>query len=328
MTGIFGQSPDGNNVLSCTLRNGGTVATVLSWGATLQDFRIAGISHPLNLGGCDMSAYLGSMQYFGAIVGPVANRIAGARFVIGGQTHQLERNENGQTSLHSGPSGFSQRNWTFDEIGPAMCRLVMNHPDNLGGFPGPIRVSTTYRLDETGALDIEITGESEKPVFFSPAFHGYWNLSGSEDLSDHELLVAADRYLPVDEDQIPKGPPENVAESPFDYRDFRPIGPLFDHNFCLSPQHGEMQLACTVKAGGLALDVTTDQPGVQVYNGQHIDTGATRGLQAKPYGKMSGLAIEPQFWPDTPNRPDYPSSLLLPGQVARHRSRFAIRRDG
>lgn len=328
MTDFFGQSPDGEDVASCTLRNNGTVATVLSWGATLQDFRIADVPQALTLGGNDMAAYLGPMQYFGAIVGPVANRIAGGQFVLEGQTYHLDRNENGRTSLHSGSSGFSQRNWEFDQIGPAMCRLVLTHPDMLGGFPGPVRVATTYRLDDTGALEVEITGETDKPVFFNPAFHGYWNLSGSRDLSDHQLLIAADSYLPVDEDQIPKGPPEKVDQTPFDYRDFRDVGQLLDHNFCLPPKQRGMQLACIVKAGGLVLEVTTDQPGVQVYNGRHIDTGATRGVQALPYGSMAGLAIEPQFSPNSPNRPDYPSCLLVPGQVARHRSRFAIRRDG
>lgn len=327
MLRLFGHDPQGDPVLSHTIRNGGAAATLLSWGASLQDFRLAGADHPLVLGGTDMQAYLGPMQYFGAIVGPVANRIEGARMVVGDQHHMLDRNENDRTTLHSGSSGFSQRNWVFDQVERSACRMVLTHAHGLGSFPGPIRAAVTYRLDNQGALEIEITGETDSATVFSPAFHGYWNLTGSGDLSDHRLQIMADRFLPVDADQIPFGPPTAVADTPYDYRAMRPIGAKLDHNFCLPQLDGAMQLACRLEGGDLTLEVMTDQPGVQLYNGQHIDTGDSKGLTGRGYGAMTGLAIEPQFWPNTPHQPDYPSNLLMPGRLSAHRSRFVITRN-
>ena len=322
MIEVFGKTPEGDDVMRCQIRNGGAVASIITWGATLQDFRLDRLDRSLVLGGNDMAAYLGPMRYFGAIVGPVANRIAGGQMEVKGQHFDLDKNEAGRTTLHGGLAGFSDRNWSFDMTGPAECRLMLSHPDGLGGFPGNISVGVTYRLDKSGALDIEIIGMTDAPTYFSPAFHGYWNLSGKQDLSDHRLTVFAPTYLPVDDDQIPLGRPSPVDEGPFDYRMARPVGAVLDHNFCLPFVRGQMQEACKVEAAGLSLEVSTNQRGVQIYNGLHIQTGASRGHGGRAYGPCAGLAIEPQFWPDTPHQPGYPSSLISPGQVSKHRSRF------
>jgi aldose 1-epimerase len=325
MTEVFGQAPDGSDVLRCVLRNGGSCASVLTWGATLQAFRLDGVPRSLILGGSDLQAYLGPMRYFGAIVGPVANRISQGRMSVDGKTCDLDKNERGVTTLHSGIAGFDARNWHLADLSETSCTLSLIHPDGLGGFPGTIEVRVVYHLEADGALMIEVTGQTDQPTFFSPAFHGYWNLTGSADLKDHALRVPSAHYLAVDDDQIPLGDPQPVAETAFDYRDFSPIRDNLDHNFCLDAD-GRMQPACQLQAGGLTLDVSTDQPGVQVYNGAHISTEEVLGHEGKPYGRCAGLAIEPQFWPDTPNRPDFPSSLLRPGKTARHRSRFHVTR--
>lgn len=325
MTVFFGKTPEGQDVTRCEIRNGGAVANIISWGAALQDFRLEDRELGLVLGGSDMAAYLGPMRYFGAIVGPVANRIAGGRMTVAGTNFELDKNEAGRTTLHSGIAGFSDRNWSFANVTTSSCRLSLTHPDGLGGFPGNIDVGVTYRLGDDGALDIEITGETDAATFFSPAFHGYWNLSGQPDLADHRLLVNAASYLPVDEGLIPLGTPETVSNTSFDYLASRSIGALLDHNFCLAPGQGRMQPACQLDAAGLRLVVETDQPGVQIYNGAHIDTGTAVGHAGKPYGRFAGLAIEPQFWPDTPHQPSYPSSMLLPGTASRHLSRFHVR---
>lgn len=322
----FGVTPGGENVVRHKISNGGTAISVLSWGATVQEFRVMGESHSLILGGRDMAAYLGSMDYFGAVVGPVANRIASGEIEIGGVRHQLDKNEAGRTTLHSGVAGYSGRNWRFTNVTPTHCRLDLHHPDGLGGFPGNINASVTYSIDNAGHLEIEMTGEADQPTYFNPAFHGYWNLSGSADLSDHRLMVPATRYLPVDGALIPLGAPVPVASSDFDYRQARAIGPVLDHNFCLSQGGHQMELACRLTTERLQLDVLTDQPGVQLYNGAHIDTGADLGVDGGAYGPHTGLAIEPQFWPDTPHHPDYPDCLLLPEKPVRYRSRFELRR--
>ncbi len=324
MTDIFGTGRDGQTVTFCDLHAGGARARILSWGATLQDYRIADVDHGLVLGGDSVDAYLGPMLYFGAIVGPVANRIAGGQMQIGGQTFDLDKNEAGRTTLHGGCAGYSGRNWTFRSVSDAACQLVLQHPNGLGGFPGPIVATTTYRLDASGALEIEITGQSDADTYFSPAFHGYWNLSEQADLSDHLLTVPAESYLPVDQDQIPLGDAASVSGTGFDYRKPRSIGAVLDHNFCISPPHNVMRPVCWLSASGLVLEVQADQPGVQIYNGADIDTGQMMGHGSKPYGRYAGLAIEPQFWPDTPNQRGYPSSLLRAGQTSRHRMRFQV----
>lgn len=320
----FGTTPDGHDITACRLHAGGATACILSWGATVQDYRIAGVDHSLILGGGTPAVYLGPMRYFGAIVGPVANRIAKGRMQVNGRICDLDKNENGQTTLHSGCAGFNDRNWTLTRNSDAECALRLDHPDGLGGFPGNIAVTTTYRLDATGALEVEVTGVSDADTYFSPAFHGYWNLSGASDLSDHLLTIPADSYLPVDADQIPIGAPVPVSGTDFDYRTPRRIGAVLDHNFCFNTPSGGLRPVCTLAAGGITLEVQSDQPGVQVYNGAHIDTGPTPGHAGQPYGACAGLAIEPQFWPDTPNQPGYPPNLLRAGQTSRHRARFQV----
>jgi aldose 1-epimerase len=320
----FGLNPYGTQVKACELRAGGAVARVLSWGATVQDYRVAGIDHSLILSGETIDSYFDQMHYFGAIVGPVANRIAGGRMQINGQSFDLDKNENGQTTLHSGCAGFSDRNWSLSQASDNACELTLDHPDGLGGFPGNIRATVIYRLTASGALEVEISGQADADIFFSPAFHGYWNLSGGNDLSDHLLTVPADAYLPVDAEQIPIGNPAPVEGTAFDYRKPRHIGPVLDHNFCLGSSETPLQTACRVEASGIVLDVQTDQPGVQIYNGCHIDTAPFNGHLGKPYGPCAGLAIEPQFWPDTPNQPSFPSSLLRAGERFVSRSRFEI----
>ena len=323
---IFGTMPEGEKIVRHQISNGGTSISVLSWGATIQELRVMGESHSLLLGGRDVTAYLGSMQYFGAVVGPVANRIAGAEMEIGGIRHQLDQNEAGRTTLHSGVAGYSGRNWRFTNVTPTRCRLELHHPDGLGGIPGNIDASVTYTIDTAGHLEIEMTGAADQPTYFNPAFHGYWNLSGSADLSDHRLMVPATSYLAVDDAQLPLGAPVSVAGSEFDYRHARAIGSVLDHNFCLSQGGDQMVLACRLSTQRLQLDVLTDQPGVQLYNGAHIDTGADLDVDGGSYGPHAGLAIEPQFWPDTPHHPEYPDCLLLPEKPVRYRSRFELRR--
>ena len=324
MTTPFDVSPTGEQVHVCELRAGAARARILSWGATLQEYRVAGVDHSLVLGGETLAAYLGPMRYFGAIVGPVANRIANGQMRVNGEIYHLDTNENGRTTLHSGCAGFNDRNWTFTKVSESECELTLHHPDGLGGFVGNQLVTATYRLDATGALEVEINGRSDKDTYFSPAFHGYWNLSGNADLSDHKLTVMVDSYLPVDADQIPVGEPQKVKGTPFDYNSPHEIGAVLDHNFCLDVSTTPLQTACRLEASGIILEVQTDQPGVQIYNGLHIDTGAFKGLAGRPYGNCAGLAIEPQFWPDTPNQPGFPSNFLSAGRVSTHRTCFKV----
>ena len=323
---LFGTLPDGSPVTRVTLARAGTTARFITWGASLQEFRLDEIDRALNLGADNLAAYIWEMRYFGAVVGPVANRIAAGRMTLDGTTHALDRNEEGITTLHSGAKGFSFRNWTVQDSAPDRVTFALVHPDGMGGFPGPIDVAVTYSLDADGALVIEITGASPRLTAFSPAFHGYWNLSGAAHVTDHALSVNASHYLPVDASGIPLGAPAPVAGTHFDHRSPHSLEGAVDHNYCLDGWNGDVAPACQLRAGGLVLDVATDQPGVQIYDAGHNKITDMPGLQGRPYGPLSGLAIEPQFWPDHVNHPDYPQSLLRPGEVYRQTSRFHVYR--
>jgi aldose 1-epimerase len=195
--------------------------------------------------------------------------------------------------------------------------MSLTMPDGGGGFPGTLSLSVEYRLEEDGALSVEIEATSDGPTFCNPAQHSYWNLSGEADLSHHKLTVHAERYLEVDARKIPLGGPRPVAGTPFDYRKAASLpgeeGPPLDHNFCLRDEPGELR-------------VITTEPGLQVYDGQHIDSGQHLGHSGTPYGARAGIALEPQRWPDAPNHPDYPSILLRPGETYRQLSRFHAKR--
>ena len=322
----LGTAPDGTPVMCVRIANGGAQAHVLTWGAALQDLRFDGVAHSVILGSADPAAYFERMRNFGMIVGPLANRIAGGRFVLDGTEHRLDRNEKERTTIHGGAQGFGARNWEIIETGEDRVTLSLTHPDGLCGFPGAIEATVTYSLDMRGALTIEIDGKTERPTVFGPAFHGYWSLDGGPDLSGHRLSIDAGRYLPVDDALIPTGAPAPVAGTGFDYRAPRTPDNALDHNFCLSDARGGLRHACALEAGGLRLDVETTEPGLQVYTGRNLATAPFAGHGGVPYGANAGIAIEPQLWPDAPNHPEYPSSVLRPGETYRQVSRFSVTR--
>ncbi|MEO1470672.1 MAG: aldose epimerase family protein [Pseudomonadota bacterium] len=325
----FGTAPDGTPVHRVRLEGGGTRAAILTWGASLQDFRVDAHDRPLVLGSPAFEAYPTVMRHFGAIAGRVANRIAGGRAPLGDGTVELERNEAGRTTLHAGSTGTGISLWKLEGTDRRSCALRITCPDGASGFPGTLHATAVYRLDDAGALVLEIEAHADAPTFCNFASHAYWSLDGGADLSGHTLQVAASRYLPVDEAKIPLGPPAPV-EGRFDFRQPRAVmapgdGPL-DHNFCLDAPGGAAT-ACSLAAGGLRLDVTTTEPGLQLYDGGALATAPHPGHGGAPYGAHAGLAIEPQRWPDAPNHPDYPSILLEPGQRYSQRTRFHVHPD-
>lgn len=320
-------APDGSTIRQITLQGGGLRAQILTWGATLQGLWLDGIAHSLVLGCPDPVAYRQDLLYFGAIVGPVANRIAGARFDLDGRTFRLDANENGARTLHGGSQGFSQRNWRLAEAGADHCTLELDHPDGLCGFPGPLQVSAAYRLDKD-ALLVRITGHASAPALFAPAFHAYWNLDSRNDLSAHLLAVAADTYLPVDRSMIPVGGPASVAGTAFDYRSPAPPSRGLDHAFCLTTKRGALREAARLTAGGVRLILETTEPGLQVYASGFSSSGPWPGHGGKPFGRFAGIALEPQVWPNAANRPDFPSARIRPGEPVTQVSRFVLTRDG
>lgn len=323
-----GTAADGQAVHAVTLSGGGLTLRLLTLGATVQDLRLAGVDWPLVLGAENPVAYAGPLLYAGAIVGPVANRIAGARARIGGRLCRFEANE-GPTLLHSGASGLHARIWRIETAGPDHAALACRLADGEGGFPGNRTIRAAFALAAPATLTLTLTAESDAETLMNPAHHGYWNLDGTADTRGHRLTVRAERYLPVDTALIPDGPPRPVGGTPFDLRTGRRLAeaPPLDHTFCLAPARRPPAHAATLTgASGLRLRIDTTEPGLQVYDGRHLDVPPGAGLDGRGYGAFAGIALEPQVWPDAPNRADFPSALLRPGEDWRQVTRFRLDR--
>ena len=263
----------------------------------------------------------------------MANRISGGVLPdVGpnGGAAQLEKNEQARTTLHGGANGFGERNW--DIASRTADSVTLTLADQMrSGFPGNIEAQVTYQLDEQGVLSVELSGTADAPTWYGPAFHGYWNLDGHPDLSGHRLTVFANQYTPVDAELIPTGETRSVANTQFDYRKPQRPAPDLDHNFCIALEQGELRPVCVLETDTLALTVETTEVGLQVYSGAGIDTGQFVGHCGHSYGANAGIAFEPQYWPDTPNNPVFPSSLLASGsnsgQTYKQVSRFAVTRN-
>lgn len=320
--------PDAQAAKGLTLTGGGLTLRLLTLGATVQDLRLDGIDWPLVLGADDPAAYAGSLRYSGAIVGPVANRIAGAAARVGGRLCRFEANE-GPTLLHSGTRGLHARLWQVETTGPGHAMLRCDLADGEGGFPGNRTIRAGFRLSSPATLTLELSATTDAETLMNLAHHGYWNLDGTPDAREHRLSVAAGSYLAVDAALIPDGPPRPVAGTPYDLRAGRLMSeaPPLDHNFCLATARRALtEVATLTGASGLRLTLETTEPGLQVYDGRHLAVPGGIGLGGRGYGRHAGIALEAQVWPDAPNRPDFPPATLRPGETYHQITRFRLDR--
>lgn len=317
----FGTLPDGTAIHGIHISHQDLSANILTYGATVQDLRLAGHAHPLVLGAPYLSAYLNELTYAGALVGRYANRIAQARYEHHGEAHALSANFKGKHCLHGGDIGSGQMVWQIIDVTAHSVTLGLNLPDGNMGFPGKLDVRARFCLTLDNALCIEVTGTTTKTTPCSFAHHSYFNLDGSDTIDDHRLDIVADRYLAVDPDLIPMGAPVPVSNTAFDYRHPRRIeGQAIDHTFCLDQSRDPIQSIVTLTSPrtGITLEVSTNQPGVQIYTADHFIYNRGRGLGGRTYGRRAGLAIETQHWPDAPNRSDFPDPFLHPHQTYHH----------
>lgn len=312
-----------------TIRGGGLTATVVPWGAAIQDLRLDGHAAPLVLGHADPEGYRANDAYFGAIAGRYANRIASGRFTLDGVTYDLPRNFLGRHTLHGGAEGFSAREWGFAAVSEDAVTLHLSDPDGREGFPGQLDASVTYSVGGEGVLRVSIEACADRATVCNLAQHSYFNLEdgGASDCRAHRMAIFAESYLPVDEELIPTGAVAPVMGTDFDFRAEREIGAsrggCFDHNFCLSLARGDLRLAARARAprSGVELEVWTTEPGVQFYSGEYVRAGG-EGLDGVRYAAHSGFCLEPQVWPDAPNRPDFPQAVLREGEVYRQETEF------
>ncbi|MCW1920246.1 galactose mutarotase [Rhodobacter sp. KR11] len=320
---IFGQI-NGQDVPAYELRSsGGLTAKVIPWGARLISLRTPsriGKMAEIILGHDRLQDYIDHPTYFGATCGRYANRIAGGRY---GDV-QLDINE-APNHLHGGTRGFDKAIWTVADHGPSHIRLTHVSPDGDMGYPGALAASVTYRFEGDDRLIIEMEATTTAPTVVNLVNHAYFNLKGAGDILDHQMTVAAEAYAPVGAGLIPTGALSAVSQTKYDFRQPTRIGDLagddgYDHNWCLNTAAAPA-VRITEPTSGRALDLTTNEPGVQIYTCGMMPEG-TPGRAGATYGKFAGLTLETQKYPDSPNNPAFPSAALTPGETYRHIMNF------
>ncbi|MEP1932021.1 MAG: aldose epimerase family protein [Roseibium sp.] len=325
----FGTLPDGSNVQEISLKKGKLEASILTFGAIIRDLKVDG--QPVVLGFDALQSYLDYPNYFGAVVGRCANRIANGNMTIDGVSYQLDQNENGMNQLHGGVKGFSNRNWQIEQSDKASVLLKLVSEDGDMGYPGHVDVLVRYTLTGAGALRIKISATTDKPTPVNLSQHSYFNLDGSDTILDHSVEIAADSYLPVDDVLIPTGEIRKVAWTPYDFQDGRTVrrksgedGVIYDHNFCLTEEKRDaVEFAAAVEAGNsdLRMEVWTTEPGIQFYDAAKLAVPVV-GSDGRRYGPYAGLCLETQGWPDSVNQPTFPDTLLRPEETYNHITEF------
>ena len=326
-----------------TLENDrGMVVGLTDFGARIVSILVpdkSGNPTDVILGFSSIQDYLTANEIFhGVTVGRYANRIANGRFVLNGETYHITPN-NGPNALHGGTGGFHNRVWDRRIEDKAAADFYYVSADGEAGFPGKLSVVVSYRLTDDNELVITYRAETDKPTVINLTNHAFFNLNGegNGDVLDHSLQIHADAYLPVDANQIPTGEVRSVENTPFDFRTPKPIGRDidanddqlakghgYDHNYVLNTEvtTGKQPAATAISPlTGIRLDASTTEPGLQLYTGNFL-SGNDRGKQGERYEKRHAFCLETQHFPDSPNQPEFPSTLLLPKQVFRSETRY------
>jgi aldose 1-epimerase len=328
-TELFGALPDGQKVRRHTLRNrAGITVKFIDYGGIITEVNTPdrnGSLASIVLGMSTIEDYAAKSPYFGALVGRYANRIAKGAFTLDGKTYHLPIN-NGQNSLHGGIDNFSHKLWMAERQDETSATLRLISPDGDNGYPGRLEVTVTYTLDETNRFHIVFHAITDAPTVLNLTNHSYFNLAGNGSGSALEQYVTinADHYTPADQHQIPTGEITPVTGTPMDFRKLTRISERirdsfeqlihaggYDHNFVLNKADDGLHLAAAAydPSSGRTLAVETDQPGLQFYSGNNLD-GKLTGSTGTLYRQGDGYAFETQHFPDSPNHPGFPSTVL------------------
>lgn len=324
----------------------GVAARILTFGGILHALDVPdreGRPASVVLALSEVKEYEDLSPYFGALIGRYANRIAQGRFVLDGTRYEVPVNDRGH-ALHGGPEGFHRRVWAAEAL-PGALRLSLRSPDGDMGFPGELLVTATYTLAADGALALDFEARTNRPTIINLTNHAYFNLAGAghgdgtDGIARHELRIDADRFLPVTDGSIPLGPQREVAGTAFDFTSSRVIGPGltdpdpqiaaadgYDHCYVLRPAAGAAPRTAAVlhdPGSGRTMEVRTTEPGLQLYTGNFLD-GSLSGTDGRPHARYGGVCLETQHLPDSPNRPEYPSTTLRPGEVFRTRTEWVF----
>jgi len=327
----FGKLSDGTAVELFTLRNAnGLVAKITNYGTIITELHVPDRNGNLGdivLGFDNLAQYLQGHPCFGCTVGRVANRIARGRFVLDGKTYALAIND-GLNHLHGGLKGFDKVLWQTTPLKGAAVKFAYTSPDGEEGYPGTLAVEVTMSLTDANELRIDYSAAADKPTPVNLTNHSYFNLAGQGDVLAHELMLAADYYTPADAQLIPTGQVATVRGTPLDFTAPQPVGSRFsqlrgepvgyDNNFVLNGGGKTLGLAARVcdPGSGRVLELSTTQPGVQLYTANFLD-GSLTGKHGAVYRRHAALCLEAQHFPDSVNQPKFPSIILRPGQTYR-----------
>ncbi len=332
----FGILSDGTKVDLYTLSAGELSLSISTLGATLTSLytpsRKTGAADIL-LGYSTLGGYTADSVFMGATVGRFANRIGGARFELDGKTYKLHKND-GQNSLHSGLKSFGRRVWSaaqYEENGGVFVRFTLKSPDGEEGFPGDLKASVIYGLNLSQELLVSYKAEVSAPCPVNFTNHAYFNLAGEgrDTILSHEFTLHSSHYVPVDDGNIPIGGLAPVGETPFDFRVWKKVGEEiaatgvgYDHCFVVDGEYGKLRPAAEVfeQSSGRVMRVFTTQPGVQFYTGNYLNGVA--GKTGSVYSKHAGFCLETQHFPDSPNRPEFPSCIFGPDREYAEQSVF------
>lgn len=332
----FQKVVDGKETSLCVLTNKANAELViLNYGAKIVSVMVPdkhGKMTDVVTGHASIEDYLSSEEpYFGAVCGRYGNRIAKGQFTLDGIVYDKLAINNGPNSLHGGKKGFNAVVWDMKQTDGQTVELTYTSADGEEGFPGKLETSITYRLTDDNEVVITYRAKTDKATVLNLTNHSYFNLSGAGDpyIGDHVLTINADHYLPTDDTAIPYGPKEKVEGTPMDFRtphevgerindDFEQLkfGKGYDHTYLLNKKEGELSFCarCLSPKTGIVLDTFTTEPGVQLYTGNWM-TGNFEGKNRQRYPMRAALCLETQHFPDSPNKPEYPSTVLRPGEI-------------
>lgn len=332
----FAGEVDGKPVALYTLKAGDIVAQYTNFGGrgvTLFTPDRKGNMEDIVVGHSTLEAYVHppKERFFGACVGPVANRIGGASFMVGDSLYHIPANDNGVNTLHGGLIGLDNVVWDVVHADDSTLALHYLRPDGQEGYPGNLDINMVYSVNSDNELKVEYSATTDRETPVNLSHHPFFNLRGEGvgDVEDYVMHVKASHFIPIDSLSIPTGEIADVSGTPFDFRQAHAIGQMigedhpqlrngngYDHNWCIDKAGEGVEIVCTVydPQTGRSIDVLTDQPGIQIYTGNFFN-GATDGKSGRPLGFRSSLALETQCWPDAPHHDNFPSIMLKPGET-------------
>lgn len=333
---VFGTLPSGEKVFIYTLTNkNGMEVKIINYGATIVSLKVPDKNNKFEdvvMGYDNLEDYINGSSYFGCIVGRFGNRIAKGKFTLDGKEYQLTIND-GENHLHGGTIGFNKVLWNAEPVvsdSSQSLKLIYLSKDGEQGYPGNLTIQVIYSLNNNNELIIDYSAETDKPTIINPTHHSYFNLSGSfnNTILNHELFIDADYITPINDKLIPTGELMKVEGTPFDFRTFHKIGERinekheqlifgkgYDHNWVLNNYNGQVRKVAELydSSSGRAMEVLTDQPGIQFYSGNFLNS-SIKGKNGTVYDYRTGLCLETQHFPDSPNHSNFPSVVLRPGE--------------